>query len=129
MSKTENVYQIVDRIVQKDNCYKSEAYLFVLDALVYTQKKARKSRDVNSQALLQGIKELGVKKFGPTARMVFEHWGVRTTEDFGRVVFNLVKSGFLKKTEDESVADFKGAFDFREEFERKFKYRIDKDFL
>lgn len=129
MSTTKDVHQIVDQIVQKDARYKSEAYLFVLAALKHFLKKLGRRRDVTGEELLRGIKELGVEQYGPTTRMVFEHWGVRNTEDFGRIVFNMVDAGLLRKTEEDSIQDFKGVFDFREEFDKKFKFRIDKDSL
>jgi len=129
MKETEDVYQIVEEIVQKDDRYKVEAYLFVLAALKYSLKKLKRSRQLSGEDLLEGIKQLGVEQYGPTTRMVFEHWGVKTTEDFGRVVFNMVDAGLLRKTEEDSIEDFKGVFDFREEFDKKFKFRIDKDTL
>jgi uncharacterized repeat protein (TIGR04138 family) len=129
MKTTEDIYQIVEQIVQKDDRYKAEAYLFVLAAYRYTLKKLGRSRHVTGEDLLEGIKGLGIKQYGPTTRMVFEHWGVRTTEDFGRIVFNMVDAGLMRKTEEDSIEDFKAVFDFIEEFDRKFKFRIDKDSL
>jgi uncharacterized repeat protein (TIGR04138 family) len=129
MSDEKDMYQIVEQIVQKDATYKSEAYLFVLAALQHRLKKLGKRRDVTGEELLQGIKALGIEQYGPTTRMVFEHWGVRCTEDFGRIVFNMVDAGLLRKTEEDSIEDFKGVFDFREEFDKNFKFRVDKESL
>jgi uncharacterized repeat protein (TIGR04138 family) len=129
MKKANDIYQTVERIVQKDDRYKAEAYLFVLAALKYSLRKLGRSRHLTSEELLDGIKALGIEQYGPTTRMVFEHWGVKTTEDFGQVVFNMVDAGLLRKTEEDSIEDFKGVFDFQEEFDKKFKFRIDKDTL
>ncbi len=129
MNRNRDIYQILDEIVRKDGCYKAEAYMFVLAALKYTLKKLGRSRNVSGDDLLEGIKGLGMEMYGPTTRLVFEHWGINTTEDFGRVVFNLVDAGVLRKTEEDSIDDFKGVFDFQEEFDRKFKFRVDKDSL
>lgn len=129
MSEADHIDEIVNQIVQKDDRYKNEAYLFILAAVEYTLKKLGRRRDVTGEELLKGIKELGIEQYGPTTRIVFEHWGVKTTEDFGRMVFNMVKAGLLRKTEEDSIEDFKGVFDFREEFDKKFRFRIDKNSL
>ena len=52
--------------------------------------------------------------------MVFEHWGVKSTEDFGEIVFNMVNENLLYKTEGDSKEDFKGFYDFEEAFKVKF---------
>jgi len=123
------VLKAVDEIVRKDDRYKVEAYLFVRDAFVHTMVKLGKGRHLAGHDLLQGIRELGLKRYGPTARMVFEHWGLRTTEDFGQVVMNLVAAGLMHKADEDTLREFRDVFDFREEFEEKYKFRIDRDLL
>lgn len=129
MDAPKDIQQIVEQIVRKDERYKVEAYLFVLEAFNYTLDKLGKDRVESGKDLLQGIKELGIERYGPTARLVFEHWGVKTTEDFGWIVFNMVDAGLVRKTEEDTIEDFKGVFNFREEFDEKFKFRVDKDSL
>ncbi len=50
---------------------------------------------------------------------VFNSWGVRSTLDFGRIVFHLVEDGLLKKQADDSLTDFLDRFDFQEAFALK----------
>ena len=50
------------------------------------------------------------------AKTVLHSWGVRRTEDFGRIVFALVETGILRKSEEDSLGDFMGVFDFDEAF-------------
>lgn len=47
---------------------------------------------------------------------LFEEWGVRSTEDIGQIVFNMVRAQALRKTDDDKLEDFAGGFDFREAF-------------
>ena len=121
--------EIVKQLVERDSRYKGEAYLFVRDAFVYTVRKLGKKVSLSGGDLLRGIRELGLERYGPTARLVFEHWGVKTTEDFGRVVFNMVSAGLMNKAEEDIIEDFKNVFDFQDEFEKKFRFRIDEDSL
>ncbi len=113
-------------ILAKDPRYQSEAYLFVKDALDYTQKLVIKpSRDeirhVSGQELLEGVRAFALTQFGPMAPTVFEEWGIRRCEDFGEIVFNMVEIGALGKTEKDSRADFQNGYDFDEVFRKPFR--------
>ena len=119
--------------------YHPDAYRFVFEALQYTQEKLQKpkgrQRDIESdepedeeahitgQELLHGIRELALKRFGLLARTVFQTWGVRSTSDFGRIVFELVDRGEMRKTERDSLDDFIGVFEFEDALDRE--YRIE----
>ena len=113
-------------ILAKDPRYQSEAYLFVKEALDYTQKLVVKPsreeiRHVSGQELLEGIRAFALTQFGPMAPLVFEEWGIRHCEDFGEIVFNMVEIGLLGKTEKDSRADFQNGYDFEEAFRKPFR--------
>ncbi len=113
-------------ILAKDSRYESEAYLFVKDALDYTQKLVIKPnrdevRHVSGQELLEGIRAFALTQFGPMAPTVFEEWGIRCCEDFGEIVFNMVEIGLLGKTERDSRADFQGGYNFDAAFRQPFR--------
>jgi len=115
-------FEAVEEIVAKDPRYKVEAYDFVMSALNYTQSKLDKPRHITGGELLEGIREYGLDRFGLMARTVFYNWGVRRTEDFGNIVFNMVDAGVLSKTEEDSIEDFKNGYDFEEAFDKGYKY-------
>ena len=104
--------QKIQAICRKDSRYKPEAYLFVLAALHTTTGSLPVPRHVTGQELLEGIRLYGLDQFGPLTRQVFEHWGIRQTEDFGRIVFSLIDAKLLRKTEEDSLADFQGVYNF-----------------
>ncbi len=117
--------EAVDQIVAKDPRYHRDAYLFLRAALDETQKQvARESkgkvRHVSGPELLRGIREYALREFGPLTLIVFEEWGVRSTADFGEIVFNLVDSGQLAKTDSDTRADFADVYDFSEAFRKPF---------
>lgn len=106
--------------------YHPAAREFVDHALRLTQKKFVKSPDdahVSGRQLLEGIRELAIKEFGMMTIPVFRHWGVTTTEDFGRIVWELVERGDLRRTERDQLSDFSSVYDFDEVFDRG--YEID----
>lgn len=74
------------------------------------------SRHVSGRDLCMGLKDYAVRRYGLLAKTVLNQWGVTQTEDFGKIVFALVDAGLLRKTDDDSIEDFRGVFDFEEEF-------------
>ena len=104
------------RIVNKDPRYAFEAYVFVLEALHYTRKRIRAKGHVTGQQLLAGIKDLALLRYGAMAKMVFEHWGVTATIDFGNIVINMVNENLLSKTPEDKLKDFENVYDFDDVF-------------
>ncbi len=51
---------------------------------------------------------------------VFDSWGIRSCEDVGHMVFNLIGAGVFGKTEQDSIEDFKNVYDFEEAFVKPF---------
>ena len=109
--------QRVEEIVKKDPRYQFDAYEFVMEALWFTQRKRVRKDHVTGKELLEGIRELGIENYGPLAKTVFEHWGVKSTEDFGEIVFNMVEHALLSKTDTDSRGDFKNVYDFNKAFD------------
>ncbi|MFN6107527.1 MAG: Minf_1886 family protein, partial [Planctomycetaceae bacterium] len=73
--------------------------------------------------LLLGIRDYALDQFGLMAKTVFHQWGLRTTDDFGRLVFEMIDRGDLRKTENDQLSDFAAVYDFEEALDRN--YRID----
>jgi len=125
-------------VAEKDQRYTYEAYDFIFKALDHTQAQlgkrsaAKMSEEnqphhhVKSHELLHGIRTLALQEFGLMARTVFHMWGVRSTEDFGHIIFNLVDAGLINKTDDESLDDFRDVFDFEEALVRGYTIQLDE---
>lgn len=123
----EKFEDIVEDIVEtKDPRYKEDAYHFAMEALSYAQKKYKNPKHVSSRELLSGIKELLPKKFGPLTLSVLDYWGIRSTEDFGNIIFNLVDNRVLTKTQDDSIEQFRDGFDFTEVFTEGYRKQLHK---
>ncbi|MBU2600165.1 hypothetical protein KJ849_06290 [bacterium] len=120
-----NFSKTVEEIILKDPHYKQAAYYFVLAALEYAQKKVNKYHHITGQELLEGIKEYALNEFGPTVYDVFKYWGINSSEDFGNIVFNMVDCGLMGKTEEDSLEDFKGGYDFKKVFVDEYKMKIE----
>jgi uncharacterized repeat protein (TIGR04138 family) len=115
----------LETILAKDTRYQREVYLFVREALDYTQKLVCKENDgkvrhITGQELLDGIRRFALEQFGPMTLTVFAEWGVRECRDFGEIVFNMLEAGLLAKTAKDSRADFAGGYDFEDAFRKPF---------
>lgn len=110
----------VREIVGSDPRYATEAYGLVMEALAYTCQRLEREGHVSGHELLDGFRRYVLKEFGPMARLTLAEWGIERGEDVGNIVFNLVDHGLLRKTGEDSIEDFAGAYDFREAFEAPF---------
>src|SRR3954462_6657701 len=117
--------EALDSIVASDPRYQRDAYVFLRDALDYTTKQQKKSkgasvRHVAGPELLGGVRQYALREFGPMVVTVLSYWGVRSCEDVGNMVFNLIGAGIFGKTEEDSIDDFKNVYDFVEVFVKPF---------
>ena len=114
----------LEPIVAKDPRYAREAYQFLREALDHTQlelvRAGGKARHVSPTELLEGLRQCALSQFCPMALTVLDDWGVRSGEDWGEIVFNLIEQQVLAKTERDSKDDFRGGYDFHEAFHKPF---------
>jgi uncharacterized repeat protein (TIGR04138 family) len=112
----------LDRLVANDPRYPRDAYVFVFQALEFVVGRLEKRRHVSGRELLEGIREFALERYGLMTKTVFAQWGITRTEDFGEIVFRLVGAGLLSKTEEDSIDDFGGVYDFEEAFVRDYPW-------
>ena len=112
-------------LMDKAGGYSPDAYEFIRDGLAHTVDMIHpdlssdpddESHHVTGQQLCLGLKDYAVKRYGLLARAVLSRWGVRRTDDFGRIVFAMVDAGLMRKTDEDRLEDFVGVYDFDEAF-------------
>lgn len=98
-----------------------EAYRFIFEALHFTQQQLNRpaARDADDEEahitgpeLVHGARQFGLQRFGLLARTVFNFWGVKSTGDFGRIVFELIDRGEMRKTDRDQLSDFFNVYEF-----------------
>lgn len=114
--------QVLDRLRERNPRFHEAAYLFVLSALHHVIERLPEPRHISGRELAEGVRDLAIERFGPMARTVLEHWGVRATADVGELVFALVDCGILIKQDEDLPEDFRDVFDFDEAFERDYPW-------
>jgi uncharacterized repeat protein (TIGR04138 family) len=123
-------------LVRRDPRYTYEAYEFVFAALTHTQKMlgrlpgkndaADAQYHVTGRELVAGVRDLALREFGFMARIVFRMWGIRSTADFGEIVFNLVQENLMSKTDQDCRDDFRDVFDLDRELVQGFRIELDE---
>ncbi|MFA7345689.1 MAG: Minf_1886 family protein [Terrimicrobiaceae bacterium] len=120
--QTTGFQEAVEAVSRDDKRYHPEAYVFLRDSLEAALKRRKKATKevgghVAAAELLDGFRIHAIGEFGPMAMTVLEYWGVRSSEDVGHMVFNLVQAGVFGKTDEDSLESFvAGGFDFRSAF-------------
>jgi uncharacterized repeat protein (TIGR04138 family) len=127
-------------LVRRDPRYAYEAYEFLYSALEHTQKRLGRlprreagasgepqpQHHVSGPELLDGVRELALREFGLMARTVFRMWGINRTDDFGELVFNLVESNLMSKTDEDHRTDFHNVYDLDKALVEDYQIRLDE---
>lgn len=127
-------------IVEKDPRYRLNAYYYVLETLDFARSQLgmgssahqvpHKShpceeesdepdsslQHISGAELCEAIRIRGRWMFGYLAKEVFNQWGVFRTDDFGEIVFNMVKAGKVRTAPGDQKEDFCGLYDFQTAF-------------
>jgi uncharacterized repeat protein (TIGR04138 family) len=125
-------------VARRDPRYAYEAYEFVFEALKYTQMLLNRvprqavgeepgpQHHVHGRELLDGIRQYALRQYGLMARTVFRMWGVRRTDDFGEIIFNLVDARLMSKTDEDRREDFHAAYDFDQALVDGYEIKLDE---
>ena len=92
------------------------------------QEQELEEAHISGAELLEGIRQFAKTQFGGMAKTVFNQWGLTATEDFGRIVFELVERGDMRKTENDQIDDFVDIYDFEDAFHRDYQIDTSKAF-
>lgn len=127
-------------LLKADTRYKFDAYLFVREGLSYAQdvlnvegktpaeddidlesRSAGPERHLTGQQLCEAIREYAIDQYGLMAKVVLNNWGVRSTSDFGEIVYNMIEIGLMKKSDSDQRKDFDKVYDFSTAFQQQFE--------
>ena len=117
------------QVREKAGPYAPESFDFIRQGLEHTVSMVHgegvasgavpeRSRHVSGQQLCLGLRDFAIRQYGMLARTVLARWGIRRTDDFGRIVFAMIDAKIMHKTDQDSMDDFRGVYDFGEAFEQ-----------
>jgi uncharacterized repeat protein (TIGR04138 family) len=131
----------LSKLLREDRRYKREAYIFVSESLRFAHEvlelgeeqpseplpepfedpEKKPERHVTGQQLCEAIRQYALHLYGYMAKTVLNSWGLSTTGDFGEIVFNLIRAKQMRKTSQDTRADFDDIYDFDEAFRKNFQ--------
>ncbi|MBI5723163.1 MAG: hypothetical protein HZA50_04335 [Planctomycetes bacterium] len=112
----------MEQIIRADGRYPLDAFAFLHEALAKTSKSVHGEQDetanrhVSGQQLCCGLRDLALERWGPLAKTVLARWNIRGSIDFGNMVYLLIKHNMMRKTDEDSLEDFRNVFDFEDAF-------------
>ena len=128
-------------LLESDRRFALETYRFMQEALEYavcvgaTEDSETDDDDVfasddeghvTGQDLCYAVAEYAVREYGYLAKDVLAQLGLRKTSDIGDVVYNMIRFGFMTKSDRDRREDFDDVFDLGEELKRLFKFNYVK---
>jgi uncharacterized repeat protein (TIGR04138 family) len=125
-------------LLARDRRYDIDAYLFVFESLRFAQENMGMGSDflateeeeeeierhVTGQELCEAMRRYAFEQYGYLAKCVLNTWGVRSTGDFGEIVFNLIEIEQMRKTPYDRREDFDDVFDFDQGFQHSFQFSV-----
>ena len=113
----------MEDVIRKDGRYPVEAFAFLHEGLSKAvaevhgaQPPEGSQRHVTGAQLCHSLKALAVEKWGLLAEAVLAKWNLHATIDFGEMVYLLISHNYMRKTEEDSLEDFRDVFNFEEAF-------------
>ena len=113
----------LENIAREDGRFSPQAIRFIYEGLGHTTKKAvDEPYHVSGQALCKGLRKLALEKWGRLAMLVLNSWNVKTTRDFGEIVYLLIKHKWMSAQPTDTIDDFNDVYDFKTIFKDQFKF-------
>lgn len=107
----------IEEIAKETGLYSPTAFKFVYEGLGYTvQNITKEPRHVSGQTLCEGLRRMALDKYGRLAPLVLKSWGIRTTRDFGEIVYTLIDYEWMSAQPSDSIDDFNDVYDFQTAF-------------
>ncbi len=120
MSQPRDFWQAMAEIRKFPDAYHADAYVFLMHGLEFTMRSIDERRHVNGQELLRHVCQYAKQEYGMLAYDVLRSWGIERGQDVGAIVFHLVDTGVLSKRDSDSIDDFSGVVDLKQELEDRY---------
>jgi uncharacterized repeat protein (TIGR04138 family) len=113
----------LEDIAKEDGRFSAGALKFVYEGLGYTAKKTvTEPAHITGQNLCEGLRKLALEKWGRLATLVLNSWNIKTTRDFGEIVYLMIKHTWMSAQPTDSIDDFNDVYDFKTVFKDQFQF-------
>lgn len=113
----------LEQIAIDDGRFPPGAIRFVYEGLGYTVKNlVTEPGHVTGRTLAKGLAKLALEKWGRLAMTVLGNWGIKTTSDFGQIVYLMIEYNWMSTLPADKIEDFDNIYDFKTIFKDNFKF-------
>ena len=101
--------KVIEILVERYPQYTEEAYEFMragMDSAADRFCRDDKSPHLSARELYLGACAYALEEYGPLAARVLEFWGIKSSRDFGNIVYNLIEVGVFGKQKGDSPEQF-----------------------
>jgi uncharacterized repeat protein (TIGR04138 family) len=113
----------LEQVALSQVVYTPDAFSFIQRGLAYTADQIHgpfngqnPNRHVTGRQLCLGLREYAWRQWGTLAPVVLRGWGIRSTLDFGRIVFALIEAGVFTREPHDKLEDFRDVYDINQAF-------------
>ena len=125
----EEIKKNLEQIAALDSRYSIGMIKFVHHGLGLTVEQLHgdvaeelRSPHITGRELCLSLANLGVKNWGRLAKVVLNYGGIKTTRDFGEIVYLLIRHNWMCARPEDSIEDFDNIYNFENVFEKNFKF-------
>ena len=118
----------LEDIARADGRYSPQALTFVYEALGYTVKKHAQEaieptgpQHITGRDLAHGLKDMALERYGKLAPTVLAGWGIRSTRDFGEIVYLMIANQWMSAQPTDTIDDFNDVYPFTD-FDKDFHF-------
>jgi len=119
----------IQEIARLDGRYSLRAFQFIHEGLEFSVKKfhdidplSDEPHHITGRQLSEGLAELAGDKWGRMAKVTLNQLGIKSTRDFGNIVYLMVENHWMHARPEDSIEEFNDVYDFETVFEKNYKF-------
>lgn len=119
----------IEEIARLDGRYSLKAFEFIHEGLGRTVQKQygdesenQTPHHITGRELCFGLAELATQKWGRMAKVVLNQLGIKSTYDFGSIVYLMVENKWMHARPQDSIEEFRDVYDFEQVFEKDYQF-------
>jgi uncharacterized repeat protein (TIGR04138 family) len=120
----------IEQVAAEDGRFDPRALKFVFEGLGHTIEKLRLDEDIEQHRhitgaeLAWGLADVAKKRWGRLSAMVLNYWGIKTTRDWGEIVYLMIRHEWMTSQDTDRIEDFDSVYDFPQVFEKNYHIEI-----
>ncbi len=123
-------HKAMEEVIVADGRYPIEAFSLLHEGLnravqdKHGEKAGTTGAHVSGADICHAIRALANERWGMMTKTVLKKWNIHETMDFGNMVYLMIEHDFLRRTDEDSLEDFRDVYDFDTAFAPSEKFDL-----